>query len=508
MKNQPAISRRELLKLLSLAPLLALPGETGKPLLSLADASRPNIVVLLFDTWSASHLPFYGYPRNTMLNLTRFLDRATVYHSHYSTANFTSPSTASILTSRYPWQHRAFNLNGEIIKDEVPNNIFSALEESPYTRMGFSQNPLAEYIIDQFSQHIEQFPRADASALVDYFISDDIFRNDFRTASITESTYLRPYSGKPLSFFFSLIDKYIENQGYREFNANYRDQYPLGPVAYQGRSYLLPDMMDWVQETVTNLIQPTVSYIHLFPPHEPYRPSADFLGMFEDGWKPIEKPTGYFTEGFSQADLNKKRQTYDEFVANVDAELGRVLSIWENSGVLDRTILMLTSDHGELFERGIFAHGGATLYQGLINIPLIVSSPGQTERQDIFTPTSNVDLLPTIMHLTDQPIPDWCEGSVMPPYADPDPDRIMFATENRGMPIMSPIRKATIAAIQGEYKYVHYMGYDTDVDLDELFDVNNDPEELQNLVAVKPDISASLKHEILQRINESNKKYE
>ena len=506
--QNPKLSRREIIKLLSLTPLLALPGSTSSSLSISENRDLPNIVILVFDTWAANHLPCYGYHRDTMPELSKFLERASVYHSHYSTSNFTSPGTASILTSRYPWNHRAFNLYGEIIKNEVPNNLFAALEGTAYTRMGFSQNPLAIYLLAQFAKDLELFPMADETALIDYYLSDNFFRNDIRTASIVETAALRPPADKPLSFFLSLIDKYIANQNNRDFNSKYKDQYPLGPVAHFGRSYLMPDMMDWVANSVSILPQPTVSYIHLFPPHEPYRPSADFIGRFADGWSPAEKPGHFLSEGYTQETLNVRRQVYDEYLAYIDSELGKVLTAWGEQGVLDNTILMLTSDHGEMFERGILRHDSPTLFQPLIRVPLIISSPGQTARQDIYTSSSNLDLLPTIMKILDQPIPEWCEGEVLPPYAEPDKDRTIFAIENRTTPLLAPIEKATIAAMRDSYKLIYYMGYDLEEEMMELFDLDQDPEELNNLASTFPEIVSSLKSEILTQIEKSNQRYQ
>jgi arylsulfatase A-like enzyme len=508
MEQKPLLSRRELLKLLSLTPLLALPGASSNGLSINTDSDSPNIVILVFDTWSASHMPFYGYPRNTMPSLSKFLDRATVYHSHYSTSNFTTPGTASIFTSRYPWNHRAFNLYGEIIKDEVPNNIFTALTGTPYTRLGFSQNPLAIFLMEQFDRDLDLFPMPDETALVDYFLSDDIFSNDIRTASIVETAYLRPPADKPLSFFFSLIDKYIENQDLREFNAQYKEQYPIGTVGHPGRRYLLSEMMDWVKNTVVNLPQPTMAYIHLWPPHDPYRPNVEFLDTFSDGWTPVEKPQHYFSDEYSQDTLNERRQRYDEFIANIDDELGKILTAWDESGVLDNTILMLTSDHGEMFERGNHGHLGTTLFEPVIKIPLIISEPGQTERKDIYAPTSNVDLLPTIMNIVGEPVPEWCEGVVLPPFSASDPDRSIFAIENRTTPILAPIEQGTLVAIRGNYKLIYYMGYDMDAGSIELFDLDNDPEELENLAGRYPAIAEELKKEILIHIRQSNKLYQ
>src|SRR5262245_33474577 len=105
------LTRRETLKLMGAFAANALLAGAHPLLDSLnADESQqPNIIVLLIDTLSARHMSLYGYERQTTPNFERFAARASVYHSHYSGGNFTTSGTATLLTGRYPWGHRAIN---------------------------------------------------------------------------------------------------------------------------------------------------------------------------------------------------------------------------------------------------------------------------------------------------------------------------------------------------------------------------------------------------------------
>jgi glucan phosphoethanolaminetransferase (alkaline phosphatase superfamily) len=111
-------SRRDVLKLAALAPLLgAAPYVVRGASQNAAPPNRPNVLVIVFDTLSAKHLSLYGYPRETAPNLTRFAERATVFHRHYAGGNFTSPGTSSLLTGSYPWTQRGFNFQGTVTKE-------------------------------------------------------------------------------------------------------------------------------------------------------------------------------------------------------------------------------------------------------------------------------------------------------------------------------------------------------------------------------------------------------
>ena len=105
------------------------------------------------------------------------------------------------------------------------------------------------------------------------------------------------------------------------------------------------------------------------------------------------KPTHFFTEGRDKKFLSNKREQYDEYIAYVDAEFGRLYEYLDQIGELDNTILILTSDHGEMFERGIENHLTAVMYEPLLRIPLLMWIPGRYRRHDIYTPTSSIDIL-------------------------------------------------------------------------------------------------------------------
>src|SRR5689334_8912941 len=88
---------------------------------------QPNIILLVIDTLSARHMSLYGYERQTTPNLERFASRASVFHSHYSGGNFTTPGTATLLTGQYPWGHRAINLGSPVARAIADHNIFRLL---------------------------------------------------------------------------------------------------------------------------------------------------------------------------------------------------------------------------------------------------------------------------------------------------------------------------------------------------------------------------------------------
>ena len=254
------------------------------------------------------------------------------------------------------------------------------------------------------------------------------------------------------------------------------------------------------------------------PPHEPYMPSRQYLGKFADGWSPEEIKKHRLAPGVSQPRLNERRQTYDEYLANLDAEFGRLLEHLEKNGLLENSYVILTSDHGELFERGAHGHSTPLLFEPVIRPPLIISAPGQRQRQDVSSLTSNLDILPSLLHIAGLPIPDWAEGRVLPALGGGEGSaqslapqilapRSLYALEAKTNAANRPLTKFSVALLKGDYKLVYYKGYRYYSDKYEFYDLANDPSERQNLYPDHP-ACKELQAELVQKLEQTNAPYQ
>jgi arylsulfatase A-like enzyme len=515
------LSRRDFLKLLLLLPLLKvrLPTSATRPVASPQRrtsaegegplSNPPNILILVLDAFSAKNASLYGYRRHTTPNLERFAQRATVFHQHYAGGSFTLPGTTSLLTGAYPWSHRGLHLFGTALDKFADQNLFSLFEQDYFT-MAFSHNLIVMNLLHQFSQHLDQFTLAKDLALESETVFDRIFPQDFNDSFWGER--LVRGSGLPLpsSLFLSFVEGNFQQEPSENLKERYKDMFPRGlPYNTVGVFFLLEDAMDWIKSQVLNAPKPFVGYFHLFPPHEPYNTRKEFVDMFNDGWTPQPKPKRAFPQGRSESFLNNKRRYYDEFILYADAEFGRLVDSLEESGILENTYFILTSDHGELFERGIQGHVTSTLYEPVIRTPLLILRPGQRERVDVDARTSCVDLLPTLLHIGGKPIPEWCEGQILPTFGDskPDPERSIYVVEAKQNPKSDPLEIGTVARINGDYKLIHYFGFKNFSDVYELYDLKQDPEEMENLYNDKEDLASELKSELLAKIEEENQKF-
>lgn len=509
-------TRRDFLKTLPAVPFVKLAWngmETAAANLreQAQSSDQPNILFLVFDTLSAKHVTLYGYERDTTPNFARFAERATVFHNFRSTANFTSSATSSMFTGTYPWTHRAFHLHGTIAKNMVGNNFFQMLPDS-YHKVAYTHNLLVTSLLHQFGGEIDQFKQTRELCLVDNEYADRLFNGDYSVAFWGEETALRSGATAPGTLYLSLFDRLNRFATKSDINNQYADQYPLGVPSLHNLFFLLEDAIDWIGQEVNRLPQPFLGYFHLLPPHEPYTPRRDFLEMFkQDGFMPVEKEKHRFGDNFKQGELNFERRLYDEFLAFTDSEFGRLIDMLEENGIFENSYVILTSDHGELFERGIRGHVTPTLFDPLLHVPLLISKPGQQSRTDVFSHTSSVDLLPTLLSLTNQPIPDWVEGAPLPTFGNEavDEKRPIYALEAKSNPKMAPINKATLVQIKENKKLIHYKGHQANnpEGFYELYDLENDPEELVDLYDAGDPVSIALKSELESKLEAANQPF-
>jgi choline-sulfatase len=165
--------------------------------------------------------------------------------------------------------------------------------------------------------------------------------------------------------------------------------------------------------------------------------------------------------------------SYFGLISFVDAQIGRVLSALDATGLRDETLVIYTSDHGDnLGARGMW--NKSLLYRESTGVPLLLSGPGIGRRR-CTTNSTLVDIFPTLLdamgvtpHPDDADLPG---TSLLRLAAAPEHDRTAFSEYHA---VGSP--SAAFMLAHGRYKYHHYVGYEP-----ELFDLQEDPQEMVDL---------------------------
>ena len=249
----------------------------------------------------------------------------------------------------------------------------------------------------------------------------------------------------------------------RGFDA-YDDRYDAGPTpgsfhfAERPADRVLRAATSWIAEPETGDVRPWFAWVHLFDPHAPYRAPAAFA---------------------------HGRTAYDAEVAWTDAALGAALRELRDRGQLERTLVVVTADHGEsLGEHGETTHG-LFAYEATLRVPLIVSAPGLSPLA-VSAPAGHADILPTILDLLGIAPPTGLDGRSLRPDIDgaaPAGGRPIYfeavdANLTRGW---APLR----GVVDGPWKYI-------DLPAPELYELEADPGERTNLVDRLPQRARAL----------------
>lgn len=510
MQNQ--IGRRDFLKLTGLLPLSLASRHLMRMLAALGSAqgTGQNVIVVVFDAFSAYNIPLYGYRRDTTPNLARLAKRAIVYHNHFAGSNFTTPGTASLLTGTLPWTHRALKPKDVVTPPFVTRNLFGVFQD--YYRMGYTHNGWANILLQQVRDEMDELVPWKQLFLGSYdnFIHS-MFGSDEDTASVS---WTRNINVKGEGYGYSLFLSHLYQALQERKDPALSNLFPRGipSTGDVSSQFLLETAVDWIADRVARVPRPFIGYFHLLPPHGPYNTTLEFYDRFKgDGYRPVYKPEDVFSEGISDDLLLRRRTDYDEFILYVDREFGRFYNALDASGLLENTWLVLTSDHGEMFERGISAHSTDALYQPVVRIPLLIFEPGREAGMDIQVPTSAVDVLPTLAHVTGHAVPDWTEGMVLPPYAaaNADPARSVYVLRAAKNGQLAPLTRASTMLVKGRYKLLYFFGYsDKRVqDSVKLYDLEADPEELDDLSSSERDLAAQMLSELKLKLAEVNRPY-
>jgi arylsulfatase A-like enzyme len=159
--------------------------------------------------------------------------------------------------------------------------------------------------------------------------------------------------------------------------------------------------------------------------------------------------------------VNRRRLLYDEFVATADRAFGAFMSEFENSGRLKDTTVIVSADHGESFDGGVYQHTSPYLTRPVIHVPRIIRTPGQQDGQRVAYTADQTALAPTILELAGQPKPDWMHGQSLVGWLNRDGqgegEGLAFCQFLERNSVFKPLRHGTVGVIDGQYQYIVYL---------------------------------------------------
>ncbi len=397
------------------------------------EPERPNVILVSIDTVRADHMGVYGYDLDTTPNIDRFARSAILFEDMTAQAPYTLPSHVSMFSGQFPSVH-GVQRSGDRSSSARTPALAEILGEYGYLTKAFVGGG---YVSARFG-----FDRG-----FDSFVPIDPIRHRrswFFETWIAE----RPEQLSP-----ELADR-----------------------------LLVEELPRWLRENAT---EPFFLFVHTYAVHA-FESPPEYLEPFEKecatDWNDIRPyvHTGLrHNDPLSEAQAAHLVHCYDASLFYTDAMIGRLLDLLKEIGIDERTIVVVTSDHGkEILDRGSIQHG-RTLYGELVRVPLIIRVPGVPTRT-IDTPAMHIDLTPTILATLGIPADSRMQGMDLL-GAEGRPARTVWSEVDTDL-AMYALRDP------GGWKLVHWSRTNESAVPDsaawELYDLNADPDERQDLSRV------------------------
>jgi arylsulfatase A-like enzyme len=355
-----------------------------------ASKAAPNVLFIVWDTVRADHLSLYGYPKSTSPRLEAFASGAVVYERATSPGMWTLPAHASMFTGLPGTSHGA-NAKHRWL-DHHHDTLAELLGQAGYDTFGISTNLIASPMsnlaqgFDVFETtyprgtkgRVGKYSRAAKQATMSKILADDA------------STEMSP--------------KFGGNGGDKWAKAVYKD---AGPVLHQA----LGDFLGAREGD-----RPWFAYLNMMEAHTPRVPSlaarkkvmdADRLALGLATDASLFASNAYIVgkNTYTNEELAAINGIYDAALIDVDEATGAMLDDLGDRGLLDNTLVIIVSDHGEsLGEHQLLEHRWS-MYDGLLHVPLVVRYPGQSTGERVEERVSTIDLFATVLDVTGTEIP-------------------------------------------------------------------------------------------------------
>jgi len=376
---------------------------------------KPNVVVLVVDTLRPDRLHCYGATRETSPAIDALAADGVLFEQAFTVAPSTWQSFLSILTGLNPPRHNVRFIFDDPLPRSIPT-MGSILGQRGYTTVAFDVIPFLRWMTD--SQGFQTYVDSDS-------------------------------------------------------------------IAYKGTipdAVLVDQIAQWIGAHGTQA--PFLLFVRLQGPHWPYHPKPAFHDLFgtddgvdhsfnsgsygvqfehEEGGRPhfrLNDPTArrklMFDASLPPAVSAHMILHYDATVRTVDEQIGRAIDALRNAGVLDSTLVVLTSDHGESFgERGYLQHG-PRVDEAVMRVPLIIRFPRQAAHgragERVAQLVRTIDILPTLLETLAVPVPAAVQGVSLLPIIDRDAKLDLTAYGETGGEFVEVDSQLVAAGVPGKHR--------------------------------------------------------
>lgn len=304
--------------------------------------SPPNIIVVMVDTVRADHMSLYGYERPTTPFIDEFASDAIVFERARSQAACTFPSVNTLFTSRYAFDFYRQGSGKMGIPDQYPT-VAEIFRAQGYRSVAVSASPIVR------NTSSKENPGAGFGRGFDVFDETCLWN----TAQCVNERALELTDGLEEPFFLYLhyMDPHAHYNPPKSYSRHFAGHYEGHDFIAAGHNTPIADM------------------------------------LFADGPK-VE---------ITERDIQHLVDLYDDEIRYFDGKLRELFSTWRRDGLIDRSVVVITSDHGEEFlEHNQVGHCRG-VWDTLTRVPLVIRFPDLDGGQRIDAPVQLIDVLPTLL---------------------------------------------------------------------------------------------------------------
>lgn len=452
-----------------------------------------NVILIVIDALRARNLSCYGYPVETSPNIDNLAREGVLFDNAYCCVPATDPSLTTIFSGKYPVSHGIINHGSKVTEEEIRE----------FNRRGTVLLPEILKSHGYTTVAIDWLGRWHRRGYTQYGVNEDKFR-----------TWLLALLRRVRS-----SSRGVASRGLPEPSATlpipaslYKLLRQFGVIRHKEDAKTLTDQaINVIRE---NRDRNFSLFIHYWDTHTPYTPPGRYVKIHgkakDDGTQTIEEMLSQIGNSESRNYIRycmkgaKKTSEaiarYDGAIAFVDDEMGRLIEALRETGILEQTLIIVTSDHGEsLTEHGIyFGHHG--LYDETIHVPLIVRADGLPKNKRVKGLVQHVDVVPTILDFLGIETEIAFDGKSLLPLICDEARRLRPAiySEEAQIERKRAIRTDAykyIGALSEEDAVCRWCGY-VHGGMEELYDLKRDPGETNNIITENPDVANALRKQL------------
>jgi choline-sulfatase len=421
------------------------------------EARRPNVLLVMADQLAASWLPAYGHRVMRAPNLSALAETSTVFESAYCPSPLCAPSRAALLTGRLPSRTGVFD-NAAELPATLPTLAHALRAEGYATALAGKMHFVGPDQLHGFEERLT----------TDIYPGDLDWTPDWRLPA-----------GEHLPWYHTMESVLEPGVCAASMQQDYDDE-----VAFRA----VRAIFDFARSADRRPFFLAVSFAN---PHDPWELRAPYWDMYDRGEidlpavpaipfdeadphsRRLREMCGVDAAALSDEQVRAARHGYCAAVSYMDERVGEVLGALGEAGLGDDTIVVFTSDHGEMLgERGLWFK--MSFFDGSARVPLFVREPAGATGRRVAEPVSLLDVGPTLLELTGAAPLAGVDGESLVPLMHAGGGRRSAAVV--GEYLAEGVNAPAVMIRRGRQKLIHCPG-----DPDQLYDLADDPAELVNL---------------------------